>query len=138
MAMSVTDKPRMERDFLFGERGKTQGHSRQHGHPDHMGHSEQPDEALPLIDQRLSEHCEPHSGQGDLRFEPASALTDHDDGLRHLRTIVTGAPARLAADGWLLLAGPREPRRAGCLPPRGYGPTPASRAAGRAASRPTG
>lgn len=44
VAMSVTDKPRMERDFLFGERGKTQGHSRQHGHPDHMGHSEQPNE----------------------------------------------------------------------------------------------
>ncbi|WP_199031694.1 peptide chain release factor N(5)-glutamine methyltransferase [Ralstonia sp. ASV6] len=44
-----------------------------------------------------------HLGQGDLRFEPPSALTDHDDGLRHLRTIITGAPARLAADGWLLL-----------------------------------
>lgn len=44
-----------------------------------------------------------HLGQGDLRFEPAGALTDHDDGLRHLRTIIAGAPARLAADGWLLL-----------------------------------
>jgi len=44
-----------------------------------------------------------HLGQGDLRFEPASALTDHDDGLRHLRTIIAGAPTRLTADGWLLL-----------------------------------
>ena len=44
-----------------------------------------------------------HLDQGDLRFEPASALTDHDDGLRHLRSIVSGAPARLAAGGWLLL-----------------------------------
>lgn len=44
-----------------------------------------------------------HLSQGDLRFEPASALTDHDDGLRHLRSIVTGAPARLTAGGWLLL-----------------------------------
>ncbi|HJV95691.1 MAG TPA: peptide chain release factor N(5)-glutamine methyltransferase, partial [Albitalea sp.] len=44
-----------------------------------------------------------HLGQGDLRFEPTGALTDHDDGLRHLRTIIAGAPAHLAADGWLLL-----------------------------------
>lgn len=44
-----------------------------------------------------------HLGQGDLRFEPASALTDNGDGLRHLRAIVDGAPARLAAGGWLLV-----------------------------------
>jgi release factor glutamine methyltransferase len=44
-----------------------------------------------------------HLGQGDLRFEPRSALTDHGDGLKHLRAIIAGAPARLAADGWLLL-----------------------------------
>lgn len=44
-----------------------------------------------------------HLGQGDLRFEPASALTDHHDGLHHLRTIIGGAPARLATGGWLLL-----------------------------------
>ncbi|WP_124383146.1 peptide chain release factor N(5)-glutamine methyltransferase [Ralstonia sp. SET104] len=44
-----------------------------------------------------------HLSQGDLRFEPASALTDHSDGLRHLRSIVAGAPARLVAGGWLLL-----------------------------------
>ncbi|MFZ3300519.1 peptide chain release factor N(5)-glutamine methyltransferase [Ralstonia pickettii] len=44
-----------------------------------------------------------HLDQGDLRFEPASALTDHDDGLRHVRSIVAGAPAWLARGGWLLL-----------------------------------
>ena len=44
-----------------------------------------------------------HLDEGDLRFEPASALTDHDDGLRHLRSIVAGAPARLVSGGWLLL-----------------------------------
>ncbi|WP_316659238.1 peptide chain release factor N(5)-glutamine methyltransferase [Ralstonia condita] len=44
-----------------------------------------------------------HLGQGDLRFEPAGALTDHSDGLQHLRAIITGAPAHLASGGWLLL-----------------------------------
>ncbi len=44
-----------------------------------------------------------HLDQGDLRFEPASALTDHDDGLRHLRSIIAGAPARLVSGGWLLV-----------------------------------
>jgi release factor glutamine methyltransferase len=44
-----------------------------------------------------------HLSQGDLRFEPAGALTDHADGLSALRTIVDGAPAHLAPGGWLLL-----------------------------------
>ena len=44
-----------------------------------------------------------HLSQGDLRFEPAGALTDHADGLSALRTIVNGAPAHLAPGGWLLL-----------------------------------
>lgn len=44
-----------------------------------------------------------HLAQGDLRFEPAGALTDHADGLSALRTIAAGAPAHLAAGGWLLL-----------------------------------
>jgi release factor glutamine methyltransferase len=44
-----------------------------------------------------------HLSQGDLRFEPASALTDHADGLSALRAIVAGAAAHLAAGGWLLL-----------------------------------
>jgi release factor glutamine methyltransferase len=44
-----------------------------------------------------------HLAQGDLRFEPAGALTDHADGLSALRTIVAGAGAHLVAGGWLLL-----------------------------------
>ena len=44
-----------------------------------------------------------HLGQGDLRFEPTGALTDHADGLSALRTIVAGAPGHLAPGGWLLL-----------------------------------
>ena len=44
-----------------------------------------------------------HLSQGDLRFEPVGALTDHADGLSALRTIIDGAPAHLEAGGWLLL-----------------------------------
>ena len=44
-----------------------------------------------------------HLAQGDLRFEPVGALTDHADGLAALRTIVAGAPGYLADGGWLLL-----------------------------------
>src|SRR5439155_2487055 len=44
---------------------------------------------------------DPHLKQGDLRFEPIGALTDHGDGLSALRTIVAGAPARLKSGGWL-------------------------------------
>jgi release factor glutamine methyltransferase len=44
-----------------------------------------------------------HLSQGDLRFEPTGALTDHADGLSALRTIVDGSPAHLAPNGWLLM-----------------------------------
>lgn len=44
-----------------------------------------------------------HLSEGDLRFEPAGALTDHADGLSALRTIVAGAPSCLAPEGWLLM-----------------------------------
>ncbi|MDY7576911.1 peptide chain release factor N(5)-glutamine methyltransferase [Herbaspirillum sp. RTI4] len=44
-----------------------------------------------------------HLQQGDLRFEPLTALTDHGDGLSALRILIDGAPAHLAAHGWLLL-----------------------------------
>lgn len=44
-----------------------------------------------------------HLSQGDLRFEPSGALTDHADGLAALRTIIKGAPAHLEAGGWLLM-----------------------------------
>jgi len=44
-----------------------------------------------------------HLSQGDLRFEPTGALTDHADGLSALRTIIQGSPRHLAAGGWLLM-----------------------------------
>lgn len=44
-----------------------------------------------------------HLSQGDLRFEPPSALTDHANGMTALSTIIEGAPAYLMAGGWLLL-----------------------------------
>jgi release factor glutamine methyltransferase len=44
-----------------------------------------------------------HLSQGDLRFEPVGALTDHADGLSALRIIIAGAREHLVAGGWLLL-----------------------------------
>ena len=46
---------------------------------------------------------DPHLVQGDLRFEPASALSSGADGLDAIRAIVAGAPAHLRDGGWLLL-----------------------------------
>lgn len=46
---------------------------------------------------------DPHLSQGDLRFEPVNALTDHADGLSALRKIIHGATTRLGTQGWLLL-----------------------------------
>ena len=44
-----------------------------------------------------------HLSQGDLRFEPQTALTDKSpDGLASIREIVNSAPAHLNAGGWLL------------------------------------
>lgn len=44
-----------------------------------------------------------HLSQGDLRFEPLDALTDHFDGLSALRRITEGAAHHLSAHGWLLM-----------------------------------
>jgi release factor glutamine methyltransferase len=44
-----------------------------------------------------------HLSEGDLRFEPVDALTDHADGLSALRAIVAGAPGFLNQGGWLLM-----------------------------------
>ncbi len=44
-----------------------------------------------------------HLKKGDLRFEPASALTDHADGLAALRILVSDAPDYLKENGWLLM-----------------------------------
>jgi release factor glutamine methyltransferase len=46
---------------------------------------------------------DPHLGEGDLRFEPARALSSGNDGLDAIRVIVSAAPAHLVAGGWLLL-----------------------------------
>lgn len=46
---------------------------------------------------------DPHLGEGDLRFEPRSALAAGPDGLASLREIVARAPAYLAPGGWLLV-----------------------------------
>ena len=46
---------------------------------------------------------DPHLEQGDLRFEPRSALVAGADGLDALRAIAAGAAAHLEAGGWLLL-----------------------------------
>ena len=45
--------------------------------------------------------ADPHLGEGDLRFEPASALVSGVDGLAALRGIVAGARAHLAPGGAL-------------------------------------
>jgi release factor glutamine methyltransferase len=44
-----------------------------------------------------------HLSEGDLRFEPTGALTDHADGLSALRTIIGGAARHLPPQGWLLM-----------------------------------
>lgn len=44
-----------------------------------------------------------HLLEGDLRFEPVSALTDHADGLTDIRHIVASAPGWLEPGGWLFL-----------------------------------
>lgn len=49
------------------------------------------------------EHNDPHLQQGDLRFEPLSALASGEDGLLDIRCIVDEAPTYLQAGGWLML-----------------------------------
>lgn len=44
-----------------------------------------------------------HLSEGDVRFEPASALVAGEDGLADIRRIVAEAPEHLEAGGWLLL-----------------------------------
>ncbi|MTV39000.1 peptide chain release factor N(5)-glutamine methyltransferase [Duganella radicis] len=44
-----------------------------------------------------------HLSEGDLRYEPVGALTDHADGLSALRIIISGAPRHLKPQGWLLM-----------------------------------
>lgn len=44
-----------------------------------------------------------HLDQGDLRFEPRSALASGSDGLDAIRRIVAQAPSHLLPGGWLLI-----------------------------------
>lgn len=44
-----------------------------------------------------------HLTQGDLRFEPLSALASGADGLDDIRHIISAAPHHLTSNGWLLL-----------------------------------
>lgn len=45
---------------------------------------------------------DPHLSQGDVRFEPASALASGATGLDDIRRIALAAPAHLHPGGWLL------------------------------------
>ncbi len=46
---------------------------------------------------------DPHLSEGDVRFEPKSALVAGSDGLDDIRQIVAQAPRHLLDEGWLLL-----------------------------------
>ncbi|MFG3694864.1 peptide chain release factor N(5)-glutamine methyltransferase [Stutzerimonas stutzeri] len=46
---------------------------------------------------------DPHLHEGDVRFEPSSALVAGDDGLDDIRQIIASAPNHLLSEGWLLL-----------------------------------
>ncbi len=46
---------------------------------------------------------DPHLNQGDVRFEPISALVSGADGLHDIRTIIQQAQTYLNTPGWLLL-----------------------------------
>ncbi|MFH7564018.1 peptide chain release factor N(5)-glutamine methyltransferase [Oceanimonas smirnovii] len=47
--------------------------------------------------------ADPHLAQGDVRFEPLSALVADDQGLADIRHIAEQAPLHLLAGGWLLV-----------------------------------
>ncbi|MCF7529045.1 peptide chain release factor N(5)-glutamine methyltransferase [Neisseria lisongii] len=64
--------------------------------------SEKPFDILVSNPPYIEQH-DPHLNQGDLRFEPQTALTDFSDGLSHIRTLAQGAPKYLKSQGWLLL-----------------------------------
>lgn len=49
------------------------------------------------------EAADVHLSQGDLRFEPRTALASGEDGLDDIRHIIAQAPTHLAPNGWLML-----------------------------------
>lgn len=48
-------------------------------------------------------NTDPHLKQGDVRFEPSSALVSGQDGLDDIRLIIEQAPNHLENGGWLML-----------------------------------
>jgi release factor glutamine methyltransferase len=65
----------------------------------------------PLTNQRFDvivsnppyiESDDPHLRQGDLRYEPPSALASGADGFDDIRRIVRGTPTHLTHGGWLM------------------------------------
>jgi len=49
------------------------------------------------------EQHDPHLSQGDLRFEPISALASGEDGLDDIREIIAHSLVHLLPQGWLML-----------------------------------
>ncbi len=64
-----------------------------------------PDRCFDLIvsNPPYLEPDDPHLSEGDVRFEPRSALVAANSGLAALEVIVSGAPAYLETGGWLVL-----------------------------------
>lgn len=59
--------------------------------------------ALIVSNPPYIDDADPHLQQGDVRFEPVSALVAAEHGLADIRRIVSAAPAHLAAGGWIWL-----------------------------------
>ncbi|WP_024850397.1 peptide chain release factor N(5)-glutamine methyltransferase [Hydrogenovibrio kuenenii] len=49
------------------------------------------------------EENDPHLKQGDVRFEPITALTSGEDGLRDIQTLIKNSRSHLEQNGWLLI-----------------------------------
>lgn len=58
--------------------------------------------ALIVSNPPYIEKTDPHLSQGDVRFEPLSALVADDNGLADIKHIAKRAPAYLSAGGWLM------------------------------------
>lgn len=50
----------------------------------------------------IPEH-DPHLAEGDVRFEPRSALVSGKDGLDAIRSILAGVPTGLRSGGWIFI-----------------------------------
>lgn len=59
--------------------------------------------ALIVSNPPYIDDADPHLQQGDVRFEPASALVAAQNGLADIQRIVTAAPNHLLPGGWLWL-----------------------------------